>query len=90
MYHNTISSLLPSMVSNVLNSESYDVHEQNETYQKAQQFTHTAELLELFNTNVATGRTALLVTDDEVMLQMWTMYAGGKEFTTQRTIDSKG
>ncbi len=69
-------AMLPSMGGNALIGDSYDVMTPNAMYTDAKNASSAAELLELFDKNVATTRAALLDGDDEMMMDTWTLLAG--------------
>ena len=62
-----------------LKQDSYDIAPSGSEEFKTPQAANTAELLEMFDKNVAAAREAIAGTSDEEFMKTWTMYRGGEQ-----------
>lgn len=75
-------AVIPSWSNDVLQKDSFDVAPATPT-PRGNPPTSRAQLLELFDKNVAAGRKAIEETSDEQMQKPWSLMAGGKLLFSQ-------
>lgn len=75
-------AVIPSWSNDVLEKDSFDVAPPNPT-PRFQPPANRAEMLELFDRNVAAGRAAIAAATDEQMQKPWSLLAAGKPLFTR-------
>ena len=68
---------LPNWAVLAVNKESFDTAPPGAPPPKAQQAKSVAEILEVFDKNVAAARTSIAGVSDECLLKTWTLLSGG-------------
>jgi uncharacterized damage-inducible protein DinB len=73
---------IPGWVAATLNHDSFDIAPPGGPAYKTPAATSRQAILEVFDKNVATGRTAIAATDDAKFAQSWSLLSGGQPLMT--------
>ena len=75
-------SNLPTWAIHTINEDSIDIAPVDGPARRVEAATSQAEVLQLFDNNLASARAALAGVGDEELLKPWTLFAAGKEILT--------